>query len=254
MAFVAVYSPASLGFVAPPLRELVVNATRDGEETSDYKEAVLWASVHDRRPLVFFSLRDGLTATERVVASAVDGIRAVMLYDFDAKPYAAVRTPDIAGDVVFAIDLNDGTGSSGPSGDPALVPAVVRVDSQIQSREIVAVEKTTTGEWRVAGFEEIGSDDLNMRVSGGLVYALGLDDYGMPYQSGLAVTVGQRIRPSTFRGWLYDVTEAGTLPEAEPDWWPIEGDNPPRLVGTARLQAVRYYRPLAHGPITVEMT
>ncbi|MFO5941342.1 hypothetical protein ACLBSY_30860, partial [Pseudomonas aeruginosa] len=72
------------------------------------------------------------------------------------------------------------------------------------------------------------------------------------FEPRLAVSLGQRVRPTIFSGWLYEVTEAGVLPAAEPGWWPIEGDNPSRQVGTARLQATRYYRPLSHGPFPVE--
>ena len=153
--------------------------------------------------------------------------------------------------------INIWTGAGGSiGGDDATLSALVRVDGLPDDRDVVALERTTEGEWRVAGFARAaaGGSVVSLKVLGGQVYGMAVDDYGIAFLPGLAVTVGQRIRPSVFRGWLYDVTEAGTLPEAEPAWWPIEGDNPPRLAGTARLQAVRYYRPLAHGPITVEMT
>lgn len=92
-----------------------------------------------------------------------------------------------------------------------------------------------------------------MKVAGGDVYVVALDDWGVPFKPGMVVYVGQSIRPSLFGGWLYLVTEEGILPSVEPQWWPIEGDNPSRPLGTARAIAVRYYRPLALGPVTVEM-
>ncbi|MNC60091.1 hypothetical protein D3C75_1099470 [compost metagenome] len=94
---------------------------------------------------------------------------------------------------------------------------------------------------------------MDLRVTDGLIYAIALDDYGYAYQPNLAVAVGDTIRPSIYTGWLYRITEAGTLPVTEPEWWPIDGDNAPRALGTARAVAVRYYRPLAHGPVPVEM-
>jgi len=80
-----------------------------------------------------------------------------------------------------------------------------------------------------------------------------VDDFGIPFQADLAVVAGQRIRPSVFAGVLYQVTEAGVLPATEPAWWPITSGGS-RELGTARAEAVRYYRPLAHGPVTAELT
>lgn len=66
-----------------------------------------------------------------------------------------------------------------------------------------------------------------------------------------AVAVGDVIRPSTFAGWLYRITEAGSLPASEPDWW--DGNTAgPQDLGSARAEVVRYHRPLAHGPVPVE--
>ncbi len=243
----------SPGYTAPPLRTITINAMRDGQQTSGYKEAVLWSSLYMHVPLVTFPLKNGLTASRTFVSAAVDGKKALLLYDFDAQPYGAVRTPNISGDVVLNIDLNDGTGGGGETGEPATTEAVVRVNKLPASREIVAIEKTTTGQWRMAGNKTLQAGVLEMQVTGGQVFAVGLDDYGLPYQVGLSLELGQAIRPSNFQGWLYRCTEVGILPVVEPDWWAEEGENPPRLVGTARLQAVRYYQPIAHGPIHYEL-
>ena len=240
---------ASPGYTPEPLRTITVNATREGQQTTAYKEAVLWPSLYDRTDLVTFTLKDGASATRVFAASAVDGKKVIMLYDFDDQPYGAVRTPNITADIVLNMDLNDGSGGGGASGVPAGADAVVRVDKLPASREIVAIEKTTTGEWRMAGNRVLSTGELEMEVTGGAVYTVGLDDYGIQYQGGLAVTEGQRIRPSTMQGWLYLITENGQLPAIEPEWWPAQGENAPRPLGTARAQAVRYYRPQALGPI-----
>lgn len=150
--------------------------------------------------------------------------------------------------------LNIWTGAGGAGGDPASVAGFVRVEGVPASREVVALERTTEGEWRVAGFTrlESGSGDIPLRLFGDRVYSLAVDDFGIEFLPGLPVTEGQRIRPSSFRGWLYQITEAGQLPNAEPEWWPMQGDNPSRPLGTARAVAVRYFRPLALGPDPVE--
>ena len=96
-----------------------------------------------------------------------------------------------------------------------------------------------------------GTVTVDLDVVDGSLYALGLDDFGIPFSPGLAVEVGRRIRPSVFTGVLYQVTEPGVLPATEPVWWPITSEGS-RELGTARAEAVRYYRPLAHGPVTAE--
>lgn len=235
-------------YLEPAMRTITVNATRDGKLTSAPKTGVMWVSVYDRSALLYFPLRNGISNTQTVAAVAIDGLKALMLYDFEAQPYAAVRTPNITADIVLNIDLNDGSGG-GAAGEPASVAAMVRVDKLPAVRELVAIEKTTTGEWRMAGNQNLQLGELEMQVTGGQVFAVGLDDYGIKYQAGLSVTEGQRIRPSNMQGWLYLITENGQLPAIEPEWWPAQGENAPRQLGTARAQAVRYYRPQALGPI-----
>ncbi|MEJ6655672.1 MAG: hypothetical protein QNL70_06680 [Pseudomonas sp.] len=140
---------------------------------------------------------------------------------------------------------------------PATVDLLTAVDSVRAVRQAVIVELMDDGQWRVAGYgdserEALVALDLQVTTSGTL-YALGVDDFGTRFVPGMSVVVGQRVRPQQFAGWLYEVTESGVLPASEPRWWPIEGANPSRPLGTARAIAVRYYRPLALGPVTVEM-
>lgn len=155
----------------------------------------------------------------------------------------------------YPFNITQGEGGAG--GDPATVAAAVRVDRLPASREVLVVEKPTDGgQWRVAGYGTTvaGEVAVELKVVGGDCYAMAMDDFGLPFSAGLAVSVGQRIRPSAFSGWLYEITEAGDLPVVEPEWWPIEGDNASRALGTARAVAVRYYQPLAHGPIAIEVS
>lgn len=155
----------------------------------------------------------------------------------------------------YTYNITSGEGG-GQQGDPGQVAGMVRIERLPADRQIVLLERPVDGEWRLAGYGPTpgGSGTIDVRVVGGDVYAVGLDDYGVGFVPNLSVQAGLRIRPSTYAGWLYEITEPGTLPEAEPAWWPAEGDNAARLLGTARAIAVRYYRPLAHGPIPVELT
>lgn len=234
--------------ISIPRRAITLRLTRDGAITANAK-TVLLADSNLTILAVFSTAHE---QTQRFLATAIDGPRLLMAMDATAPPRAAARYPVIAEDVTLAIDLNDGTGG-GAAGQPATLAARVRVDGLDAAREVLAVERQTDGAWRVAGNLRSADGNLDLRVTGGEVYALAIDDYGYVFQPNLAVAVGDTLRPSVYAGWLYRITEAGSLPASEPEWWPIDGDNAPRPLGSARAQAVRYYRPLAHGPVPVEM-
>lgn len=153
----------------------------------------------------------------------------------------------------FQMDITQGDSNSG---DPATVEALVKVDGGLANREVLIVEKPSDGNWRIAGYGTTvdGGLSIPLKVTDGERYAIGLDDWGIAFQAGLPVAVGRTIRPSTYTGWLFRITEAGTLPLTEPTWWAAEGDNAPRQLGTARAVAVRYYAPIAHGPFPVTLT
>ena len=240
--------PLSLGLA---LRRITVQLTRDGEQTGNVKAARLLAPGN-LTLLAVFVMRDGYSDSQLFLSSAVDGVHLLLATDDMEPKRAAARYPTVSADVTLAVDLNDGTGG-GAAGSPATLSARVRVDGVDSAREVLAVERQTDGVWRIAGSLRTAEGDLDLRVTGGEVYALALDDYGYVYQPNLAVAVDDTIRPTTYAGWLYRITEAGTLPATAPEWWPIDGDNAPRELGTARAVAVRYYRPLAHGPVPVEM-
>lgn len=246
------YSP-----VLPPKvhRKVTVNLTVDGVQTEDQKALYILRNAEDKFPLVTLPVPDGKRGEVQVLASAIDGERMVVAYNFTDPRKIAIRNVIINQDLELNIDLNDGTGggSTEPT-EPATAAAVVRVNKQPAARELFAVERRADGTYRFAGSTLISqSGDLEMQVTGGEVYAIAVDDFGIPYQAGLDIEAGQTVRPTNFQGWLYVCTEPGKLPSTEPEWWPEIGDNPARPVGTARLQATRYYQPIAHGPIHYEL-
>ncbi|MFI8736592.1 hypothetical protein ACIGKM_11825 [Ectopseudomonas toyotomiensis] len=155
-------------------------------------------------------------------------------------------------DYTFNITSSSG---GGQQGDPAQVEARVRVERVPVSREVVLVERPIDGEWRIAGYGPTpgGSGEIDLRVVGGDVYALAVDDYGVRFVADLAVQVGQRIRPTQYTGWVYEITQAGQLPSTEPVWWAAVGENPSQPLGTARAVARRYFQPIALGPGPVEV-
>ena len=238
--------------IEPPRRYVTLQMTRDGEQTAPLKVA-RFLNREMQTEAVFAG---SYSVTQRFLASAVDMGWLVIGVDETPAARAAARFVQIDSDITIALDLNDGSGGGG-GGVPATVAALTRVDRLPAQREVVVLDRAVDGAWRVAGSgitDEAGAAQLDLRVTpSSRVYAMAADDYGLPYQADLSVAVGSRVRPSVYTGWLYEITEAGVLPSAEPEWWAAEGDNASRPLGTARAIAVRYYRPLAHGPIPVEV-
>lgn len=155
----------------------------------------------------------------------------------------------------FTYNITTGEGG-GDVGSPATMGAVVKVAGDLVNRDVVVIERPLNGQWRLAGYGPTpgGSGMIDVRVTDGSLFAVAVDDWGTVFTPNLALLAGQVVRPTLYGGWLYRIVEAGTLPGTEPEWWAAEGENPSRLLGTARAIAVRYYRPLAHGPIPVEIT
>ncbi len=228
----------------------------DGEATSTLKRLRLTAGgkISERGTLAIARLTEfssWFEVYDRVWLSRESWL--VIVEDLEAEPplyQGAVMAIQAAG----TYTINIWTGSGGAGGDPASVDGFVRVEGVPASREVVALERTAEGEWRVAGFSrlESGAGEIPLKLFGDRVYSMAVDDFGIEFLPGLPVSVGQRIRPTSFRGWLYQITEAGQLPATEPEWWSMEGENPSRPLGTARAVAVRYFRPLALGPEPVE--
>jgi len=86
---------------------------------------------------------------------------------------------------------------------------------------------------------------------GGDVFVVAFDEYGLPFSSGLVLSVGQRVHPTTPNGYIYECDGAGTLPTDEPVW-SIDTETS-QLHGTASLIARPFYRPVVHGPIVPEV-
>ncbi len=139
----------------------------------------------------------------------------------------------------------------------ALLQSRVSVGGLPAIRKIVALELRHDGSWQVCGSgvsDASGQATLNLRAQPvSAIYAVAVDEWGRPWSPGMTVSAGDTVRPSSFSGWVYRVASAGVLPTDEPIWW--TGDSiGPMPVGTAMLEAVRYYQPIAHGPLPLEFS
>ncbi|WP_437884676.1 hypothetical protein, partial [Pseudomonas sp. LRF_L74] len=230
--------------VSPPpnIRAVTLQLTRDGEQTPGVKLAFLLKN-QDLSIQAVFRASDGVQALNTFLASSVDNKEWLLLAEDEELPrLTASRAPVFTQDVTLALDLNDGTGTSG--GTPATIQAVVRVEGERADRNIVIVEQQADGAFRLAGYGRAGGDGgdiVELKITpSGAVYALGLDDWGIAFEANRAVIVGETVRPSAYSGWVYRITEPGTLPTTEPTWWAGSDESDTRPIGTARGYAVRY--------------
>lgn len=246
-----------MGVVLPPRMTLQFRVLRDGEVTAGVKRLRVyrdWGSV-DQLMMVFETRDDEYTNAWSLDLATILAQPEWLVAGQDNALPRRTRALYLAFTASALLTYDITSGDGGAVGEPAELAALVRVERLPADRQVVVVERPADGEWRLAGYGPTpgGAGDLSVRVVGGDVFALSLDDWGVEFVAGLAVSVGQRIRPTEYRGWLYQVTEAGALPPAEPEWWAAIGDNASRPLGTARAIAVRYFQPIAHGPLPVEV-
>ena len=251
----SVYSRAVPAYVQSPRVVIQFRVLREGEVTPEKKTVFLFRGIGSvsQVGLALEALDGELTVARSVDLATLIANGDWLVIGNDETPPRKTRANylDLSAGGLVTFNLTSGDG--GEQGDPAQLGCIVRVDRAPASREVVVTERALDGSWRLAGFGVVPAEggSIAVKVLGGALYAMGLDDFGYAFAANLEVQVGQRIRPSLFSGVLYQVTEAGVLPATEPAWWPITSEGS-RELGTARAEAVRYYRPLAHGPVTAE--
>jgi hypothetical protein len=255
MPFSSIVLPQTVSRPQVVLARIRFRITRDGEVSPGRKYLRMTQSIHAGSQLyVGLEALDGeytpwVDLPLQLLTDQADWL--VVVEDLTAPRRADGQLLQIPGAGTYTINISTGAGGAT---EPAALGALVRLDGLPGSREVVVVERPPSGDWRVAGHGVSGADGvlaLDLDVTEGSLFAVGLDDFGTAFSPGLSVEVGRRIRPSVFAGVLYEITEPGVLPATEPAWWPITSEGS-RELGTARAEAVRYYRPLAHGPVTAE--
>ncbi|NNT92293.1 hypothetical protein [Stutzerimonas nitrititolerans] len=254
----APYVKAVPGYTVPPKIVVQFRMLRDGEVTPGSKVVRVYRDwdVVQKLDLSFEAeLGEFSRALTLDLATLLDQ-GSWLVAGLDLAPPKRTRAAylSFSESGVYTFNITSGEGG-GQQGDPGQVSGLVRVERLPANREIVLVERPADGEWRLAGYGPTpgGSGDIDVRVVGGDVYAIGVDDYGVAFVPDLVVQVGQRIRPTQYAGWVYEITDAGQLPAVEPAWWAAQGENPSQPLGSARAVARRYFQPIAHGPVPVEV-
>ena len=230
----------------PAIRQVRVIPYLNGQEQIMGAMAML-ADPATGRALTWFHARPGNPAQ----GLAVSALPAAVVVLCTATGYAAAASAALGSDIELHIELT--TSATVPQLLSASVPVEVTVDDTSTARTLLAIELPGNGPPRIAAQEVLasGSLGLTLQEQDSRVYLLALDDWGQAFQPGAAVQVGDLIRPGLFAGVLYRITSAGNLPATEPDWWPVDEQAIPSPLGSAQALAVRYYRPLAHGPVPV---
>jgi len=237
-------------YVAPPPK-VPVSATvlREGEPTESYHVTI--NRSYDNKLVAVFAPNlpnpQWFTREDVYIEMLAQG------FEFSEPRLGMSRWPTLSETAsALLFNLTEGSENQVSTVD-ATIEIATTVDAREAPRTVAIIERMDDGQWRVAGYGEdsnVGLTTVPLKITtSGTLFAVGFDDFGITFVGGLPVSEGTRIRPTQYRGWLYQVTEAGVLPNTEPEWWPALGDNVSRLVGTARLQAVRYYQPIAHGPV-----
>lgn len=137
------------------------------------------------------------------------------------------------------------------TGEPGSFSGTVTVADQPAQRTVIAtaldgdsprqlaqtVSSPVTGEYLL---EWLGYN--------GQVLITVFDDYGVDFVEGAAHGVGERIHPTGYNGYVYQVSDTGTL-GPEPEWPTTEGAVV--VTGSCTLTATRFFRPVSEGPFFV---
>ena len=100
------------GYTPRETRILTVDTTRDGVETPDYKEVVLFSLLYGLTPVLHFPLRNGVRSTQTILSSALEGKFGLRLSDFTENPRSVYRDVNISDDLVILLELTeDGSGA-----------------------------------------------------------------------------------------------------------------------------------------------
>ena len=163
----------------------------------------------------------------------------------------------------FVLDNSGGGGGPVIEGDPAYLDGVVEEvhptlgTVRPLANADVAVFERRGDQYVVMGrafSNSVGEFRVETEVyGGGDVFAFAADFPGVIWSPGTALNLGDRLRPPTNNGYVYEIVEAGVSGAIEPEWWADQGDGTEAYVGTARARARPYYQPVGHGPLKMTL-
>jgi len=175
---------------------------------------------------------------------------ATLFFQFGADPANGLTFTAAAGQLGATPPPTQVSGNLTVAGQPAArkvmafsqlaLEHVIDGVTVTQSRSLgEAVSDAATGDWSItllSGFT-------------GQTFVVAFDDFGQPYADGLALEIGDRVRPTVDNGFVYEAQSAGTITGPEPDPWPVqEGDV--FTAGGVSVKTVAFQPPAAQGYFT----
>jgi len=163
------------------------------------------------------------------------------------------------------LESDGGSAGGGASNQSSQVSGVVQIDSAPAERTVRAfgyeptthqLDGNTVNLSKSLGqaTSDPSTGEYTLDLLGGYdqqVFVVAFDNYGADFEPDLAVSVGDRIHPSTPNGYVWECVGSGTLPADEPAW--IVDTETAQTYGTASMIAVKFWRAMVHGPVTPEV-
>jgi len=181
--------------------------------------------------------------------------------------YSAGTSPEIYGGETTEGNSGDGKViiETPDAGDESKVSGIVQIDGTPAQRTVRAfgygptnhdIDGETVNQSKSLGHStsdpETGEYTIDLLAGYGQeIFVVAFDDYGDAFTAERAMTVGDRIHPTTPNGHVFECTGAGSLPAEEPVW--IVDTETAQLYGSASMIARVFYRPMVQGPVAPEV-
>ena len=182
-----------------------------------------------------------LSATHKIIAFKIDGGVEDGVWWVDDYVYDAGQR-----NIEFKSQ-----GAGGASGELKTFTGQTLINQRPVSRTVIAVgiDGDTPQFLAQTQSNQQGQYTLEWRGYTGQILIAAMDDYGEPWESEKTVGVGERVRPVSPNGYVYQVSSAGDLGSTEPDWPELAGETV--VSGSVVLVAHPAYRSKTAGPILI---
>lgn len=156
-------------------------------------------------------------------------------------------------DGVLNIDFISTGDDSGGGGIPKSFSGQLTLDGAPVSRSVYAIglgdDAAVPTLLASSTSDALGNYTLEWNDYTGQILITASDNYGELFVAEALLSVGARVHPATPNGYVYEVTNAGTMGTTEPSWPAIEGESV--TSGSVQLVSVPFYRPKSAGPFTI---
>lgn len=153
-------------------------------------------------------------------------------------------------DGVVNIDFKS-QGEAGGSGELKTFSGSLTQDGQPVSRAVYALAIGGDVPKLLASAVSDAAGNYSLEWNGytGQILVTAADDYGVPFAAEALLSMGVRVHPATPNGYVYEVTNAGTMGTTEPTWPAIGGES--ITSGQVQLISKPFYRPKSAGPFLI---